>query len=158
MSQKLGKWEKIGRPPVTIETIPLISAGSRPKNILVVEDNDLNLKLLTDILEHSGYFVLSTTSGQQAIHLAGLHGPDLILLDIQLPDISGMEVASRLKRDERTRGIPIVAITAFAMSGDRAKFLASGCDDYLSKPYKIAELRTLVQTYTGEAARDGACN
>ena len=133
-------------------------ADSTPKQILVVEDNYLNSKLLTDILEHSGYFVLSTASGQEAIHLAGLHRPDLILLDIQLPDISGMEVAARLKRDEQTRGISIIAITAFAMSGDRAKFLASGCDDYLSKPYRIAELLTLVRTYT-EAARDnGTCD
>ena len=90
------------------------------KSVLVVEDNALNLKLLHDILEHNGYAVLVTGSGEAAIEMARQHRPDLILMDIQLPDISGMEATRRLKADDQTRAIPIIAVTAFAMQGDRA--------------------------------------
>jgi len=95
---------------------------------MIVEDNALNLKLFNDLLEYHGYTTIVTSLGQAAIELARQHRPDLILLDIQLPDITGMEVAHQLKAGEETRSIPIIAVTAFAMSGDRAKFLESGCD------------------------------
>jgi two-component system cell cycle response regulator DivK len=122
--------------------------SSAQKKILIVEDNALNLKLLTDILEYHGYFVFSTSLGEAALDLAQQHRPDLILLDIQLPDISGTEATRRLKADEQTRLIPIIAVTAFAMSGDRAGILLSGSDDYLAKPFKIADLLELVTRYT----------
>src|SRR5205823_11353620 len=96
------------------------------KTVLIVEDNELNLKLLNDILDYHGYAVFTTRLGEPALELARQHRPDLILLDIQLPDISGMEAARRLKGDEQTRRIPIIAVTAFAMSGDETKILASG--------------------------------
>jgi len=127
--------------------------GSAPRGtILIVEDNELNLKLLKDILDFQGYSTVVTGLGAAAVDLARQHRPDLILLDIQLPDISGEEAARRLKADERTRAIPIIAVTAFAMTGDREKILNSGCDDYISKPFNIREFLALVERYTDETA------
>src|SRR5260370_24029915 len=101
--------------------------GSAPRGIiLIVEDDELNLKLLKDILAFRGYSTVVTGLGAAAFDLARQHHPDLILLDIQLPDITGEKAARRLKADERTRAIPIIAVTAFAMRGDREKILESG--------------------------------
>jgi two-component system cell cycle response regulator DivK len=122
------------------------------KKILVVEDNELNLRLLTDLLEYHGYSLLLSREGAAALDIARQHRPDLILMDIQLPDISGTEAARRLKADEQTREIPIIAVIAFALSGDRARVLASGCDDYISKPFNITELLKLVERYIGPAS------
>jgi len=126
------------------------SQPSVPRTVLIVEDNELNLKLLNDILEYHGYTVFTTRLGEPALELARQHSPDLILMDIQLPDISGMEATRRLKADEQTRTIPIIAVTAFAMSGDDAKILASGCDAYVSKPFNVAEFLKLVERWTTE--------
>jgi two-component system, cell cycle response regulator DivK len=128
------------------------SARSAPKRILIVEDNELSLKLLHDVLEFHGYAIISTHLGTAAVELARQHRPDLILLDIQLPDIPGTEAAGRLKADEETRAIPIIAVTAFAMSGDRAKILESGCDDYVSKPFNVLGFLALVERYTNRVA------
>jgi two-component system cell cycle response regulator DivK len=122
--------------------------GSAPRGtILIVEDNELNLKLLKDILEFSGYSTVVTGLGAEALNLARQHHPDLILLDIQLPDIAGTEVARRLKADGQTHAIPIIAVTAFAMSGDRETFLDSGCDGYISKPFNLQALLALVERH-----------
>ena len=118
------------------------------KKVLIVEDNALNLKLLHDLLEYHGYDVLTTGSGQVAIDIAGREQPDLILMDIQLPDVSGMEATRRLKAEATTQRIPIIAVTAFAMSGDRAMILDSGCDDYVAKPFKVLAFLDLVARYT----------
>ncbi len=126
------------------------SQPSVQRTVLIVEDNELNLKLLNDILEYHGYTVFTTRLGEPALELARQHRPDLILMDIQLPDISGMEATRRLKADEQTRAIPIIAVTAFAMSGDEAKVLASGCDAYVSKPFNIVEFLKLVERWTTE--------
>jgi two-component system cell cycle response regulator DivK len=123
-------------------------ASPQPKTVLIVEDNTLNLKLFNDLLEYHGYTILTTTLGGAAVELAREHRPDLILLDIQLPDISGVEAARQLKADEETRAIPIIAVTAFAMSGDREKILATGCDDYLAKPFNVQEFLRMVERYT----------
>ena len=123
-----------------------------PKTVLVVEDNELNLKLLNDLLEYQGYNVIATRLGEPALGLAQQYQPDLILMDIQLPDISGMEATPRLKSDEQTRTIPIIAVTAFAMSGDEARILASGCDAYLSKPFNVAEFLRLIEQWTNRKA------
>jgi two-component system cell cycle response regulator DivK len=96
--------------------------------ILIVEDNELNLKLLNDILVYHRYMILAARLGEEAIQLARRHMPNLIILDIQLPDISGLEAARRLKADEQTRAIPIIAVTACALQGDEAKVIASECD------------------------------
>lgn len=119
-----------------------------PKTVLIVEDNALNLKLFDDLLTYHGYTTMVTGLGQKALELARQHKPDLILMDIQLPDISGVEAARQLKADEDTRAIPIIAVTAFAMSGDREKVLASGCDDYLAKPFNVQEFLRIVEQYT----------
>ena len=122
------------------------------KTVLIVEDNELNLKLLNDILEYHGYTVVPTRLGEPALEFARQHRPDLILMDVQLPDISGLEAARRLKDDEQTRTIPIIAVTAFAMSGDEAKILASGCDAYVSKPFNVVEFLKLVERWTTSRA------
>ena len=120
------------------------TSHTAPKTVLVVEDNELNLKLLNDLLEYQGYNVITTRLGEPALGLARQYKPDLILMDIQLPDISGMEATQRIKSDEETREIPIVAVTAFAMSGDEARILASGCDAYIPKPFNVADFLRIV--------------
>jgi two-component system cell cycle response regulator DivK len=130
----------------------LTTRRSAPKRILIVEDNELNLKLLKDILEFHGYTIIFTALGETALDLARQHVPDLILLDIRLPDISGIEAARRLKADAQARAIPIIAVTAFAMPGDRAAILDAGCDDYISKPFNLLDILALVERYTDKAA------
>ena len=132
--------------------LPASSQPSSRKTVLIVEDNELNLRLLTDILEYHRYTILTTRLGEPALELARQHRPDLILMDIQLPDISGMEAARRLKEDDQTRTIPIIAVTAFAMSGDEAQILASGCDAYLAKPFSIVEFLNVVEHWTTNRA------
>jgi two-component system cell cycle response regulator DivK len=112
-------------------------AGS---HVLVVEDNEKNMKLVRDILLATGYSPLEATSGEEALALAAEHSPALVLMDIQLPDLDGSEALRRLRSDERTAGIPVLALTAQAMQGDRERFLASGFDGYLSKPVDVDEL------------------
>ena len=107
------------------------------KKILIVEDNELNMKLFNDLLETSGYETRQTREGLKAISIAKKFLPDLILMDIQLPEVSGLEVAKWIKDDDNLSNIPIVAITAFAMKGDKERILDGGCEAYLSKPISI---------------------
>lgn len=130
----------------------LTTRQSGPTRILIVEDHELSLKLLKDVLEFYGYAIISTNLGAAALDLAREHRPHLILLDIQLPDIPGTEAAGRLKADEQVRGIPIIAVTAFAMPDDRVKILNSGCDDYVTKPINLRDFLALVERYTKGAA------
>ena len=118
-----------------------------PKRILVVEDNKLDMRLLKDILEGSGYETLQAADGLEAIDLAFVSLPDLILMDIQLPEISGLEVSRRLKGDDRSRRIPIVAVTAFAMGWHEREALDSGCDAYVSKPISIFSFLRTVESF-----------
>src|SRR5438045_1049508 len=104
------------------------------KRILIVEDNELNLKLLQDLLEAHGYATIATAEGASVLPLARSNRPDLILMDLQLPDISGLDAVRQLKGDVETRYIPVVAVTAFAMAGDERRALGGGCDAYVSKP------------------------
>ena len=110
------------------------------EQILVVEDNEKSMKLFRDVLQATGYRILEATTGGRAVELATEHGPDLVLMDIQLPDIDGVEALGRLRADERTASIPVLALTAQAMQGDDARFLAAGFDGYVSKPVNIVEL------------------
>jgi two-component system, cell cycle response regulator DivK len=110
------------------------------EQILVVEDNELNMKLFRDVLVATGYRALEATTGGEAIALATEQAPDLVLMDIQLPDLDGVEALRRLRADERTATIPVLAVTAQAMSGDRERFLAAGFDGYVAKPVNIGEL------------------
>jgi two-component system cell cycle response regulator DivK len=124
-------------------------SSSSERSVLIVEDNELNLKLLRDFLQHHGYCVLAAARGEGVPELARAYQPDLIVLDIQLPGISGMQTARRLKNDPETRKIPIVAVTAFGMSADRLIILGSGCDDYMAKPVNLLTFLELVKRYTG---------
>ncbi|MFI4948996.1 MAG: response regulator [Alphaproteobacteria bacterium] len=123
---------------------------STTKRVLIVEDNELNMKLLRDVLEAYGYSTVTTGTGATALTLAREHRPDLILLDLQLPDISGFDALRRLKDDEETRNIPVVAVTAFAMVGDERKALASGCDGYVAKPILLPDFLKLVERFIGK--------
>jgi two-component system, cell cycle response regulator DivK len=119
------------------------------RKVLIVEDNVLNMKLFNDLLEAHGYTVFQAMDGLEALRLAGQHRPDLILMDIQLPEVSGLEVTKRLKADEELRTIPVVAITAFAMKGDEEKIRQAGCDGYLTKPISIAGFLQVVEQHSG---------
>jgi len=122
------------------------------KRILIVEDNELNMKLLNDVLEAHGYTVLKAGEGRVAVELARQYRPDLILMDLQLPDISGLDATRLIKGDEETRSIPIVAVTAFAMAGDERRALDCGCDAYLAKPIILREFLDLVADFIGPPA------
>jgi two-component system, cell cycle response regulator DivK len=105
--------------------------------VLIVDDNEKNLKLARDVLRHGGFRTIEAGTGGDGISLAAEHRPDVVLMDIRLPDMDGTEALRRLKVDERTAGIPVVALTSFAMKGDRERFLADGFDDYLEKPISV---------------------
>ena len=117
--------------------------------ILVVEDNERNMKLVRDVLEASGYETLEASTGEEAIELARAHAPALVLMDVHLPGIDGVAALARLRGDALTAAIPVVALTAQAMHGDRERFLDAGFDGYLSKPVDIAELVTAVREHCG---------
>jgi two-component system cell cycle response regulator DivK len=121
------------------------------KRILIVEDNELNMKLFADLLDAHGYETLQTRSGFEGLELARQHKPDLILMDIQLPEVSGIEVTQWIKEDETLRHIPVIAITAFAMKGDEEKIRRGGCEAYLSKPISIVKFLETVRHYLNEA-------
>jgi len=120
------------------------------KRILIVEDNDLNLKLFRDLLTAHGYETIETREGMEAIVLTRSQRPDLILMDIQLPEVSGLDVTRRLKAEESLRDIPIIAVTAFAMKDDEEKILSAGCQAYISKPISIVPFLNTVRRFLGE--------
>jgi two-component system, cell cycle response regulator DivK len=119
-------------------------AGER---VLVVEDNDKNMKLVRDVLQASGYSTFEATTGEQAVELALVHEPALVLMDVQLPGIDGVETLEKLRQDERTSSIPVLALTAQAMSGDRERFLEAGFDGYLAKPVDVGALIEAVREH-----------
>jgi two-component system, cell cycle response regulator DivK len=124
-------------------------AGER---VLIVEDNEKNMKLFRDVLSAKGYATLEATSGEEAVELALAHAPELVLMDIRLPDVDGVEALRRLRSDERTSSIPVLALTAQAMRGDRERFLAAGFDGYVPKPVDITELVGLVSEHCKKSA------
>ena len=124
---------------------PLPSA--RRKTILVVEDNELNMKLFHDLLETRGYNVVQTRNGMEALKLARQHNPDLIIMDIQLPEISGLEVTKWIKEEDALKAIPIIAVTAFAMKGDEEKIRESGCEAYIAKPMSVINFLNTVERF-----------
>jgi two-component system, cell cycle response regulator DivK len=119
------------------------------KKILVVEDNELNLKLFTDLLEANEYKVLQDQDGQSVMQICERENPDLIIMDIQLPNISGIDLIERLKIDEVFKKIPIIAVTAFTMQDDRVNILNSGADEYISKPISISHFMEVVKRFLG---------
>lgn len=123
------------------------TSAPRPRRVLIVEDNELNMKLFHDLLEAHGYATLQTKDGMEALRMARLHRPDLILMDIQLPEVSGLEVTKWLKEDDDLKAIPVVAVTAFAMKGDEEKIREGGCEDYIAKPISVAKFLQTVQRF-----------
>jgi two-component system, cell cycle response regulator DivK len=121
------------------------------KTVLIVEDNELNMKLFHDVLDAHGYDTLQTRTGLEALALARKHHPDLILMDIQLPEVSGLEVTKWLKDDDALRDIPVVAVTAFAMKGDEERIRQGGCEAYISKPISVPMFLGTVRQFIGAA-------
>jgi len=121
------------------------------KTVLIVEDNELNMKLFHDLLDAYGYLTIQTRNGLDALTLARVHRPDLILMDIQLPEVSGLEVTRWLKEDEELRDIPVVAVTAFAMKGDEERIRSGGCEAYVSKPISVGVFLDTVRKFVGDA-------
>lgn len=126
-------------------------AARAAKTVLIVEDNELNMKLFHDLLDAYGYQTVQTRNGLDALTLARVHRPDLILMDIQLPEVSGLEVTRWLKEDEDLRAIPVVAVTAFAMKGDEERIRSGGCEAYVSKPISVSVFLDTVRRFVGDA-------
>lgn len=115
--------------------------------VLIVDDNEKNTKLARDVLRFAGFRTVEASSGEAGVTLAGEQLPDVVLMDIRLPDMDGTEAAQRLKSDPRTARIPVVALTSFAMKGDRERFLAEGFDGYLEKPISVREFPAQVRSF-----------
>ena len=121
------------------------------KTVMIVEDNELNMKLFHDLLDAQGYKIIQVRDGMQALATARSHNPDLILMDIQLPEVSGLEITKWLKEDDQLNNIPIVAVTAFAMKGDERRIIDGGCEAYIAKPISITSFLDTVRQYVGAA-------
>lgn len=119
------------------------------KKILIVEDNELNMNLFHDLLEVHGHATLQTKDGREALQLAREHRPDLILMDIQLPEVSGLEVTKWIKAGDELKSIPVIAVTAFAMKGDEEKIRSGGCEAYIAKPISVNSFLETIQTVLG---------
>jgi len=117
------------------------------KSVLIVEDNELSMKLFNDLLQANGYTTLQTKDGREAMDLARKHRPDLILMDIQLPEISGLEITRMIKEDAELKGIPVIAVTAFAMKGDEEKIREGGCEGYIAKPISVSSFLQTVSRF-----------
>lgn len=119
------------------------------KKVMIVEDNELNMKLFRDLIEASGYGTIQTRNGLEALDLARQHKPDLILMDIQLPEVSGLDVTKWLKEDEELHTIPVIAVTAFAMKGDEERIRQGGCEAYISKPISVPGFLETIKGFLG---------
>ena len=121
------------------------------KTVMIIEDNVLNMKLFNDLLQVSGYNTIQRTHGRDALKLVREHRPDLVLIDIQLPEVSGLDIIKWLKEEEDLQDIPLIAVTAFAMKGDKDTILATRCDDYISKPIVVKDFIAKVKKHLGDA-------
>jgi two-component system cell cycle response regulator DivK len=117
------------------------------KTILVVEDNELNMRLFCDLLEVNGYRAVTAATGAEALAQARAERPDVILMDVQLPDMSGMDVTAAIKNDPELNHIAVIAVTAFAMKGDEERFRAGGCEAYISKPITVSRFLETVRQF-----------
>jgi two-component system cell cycle response regulator DivK len=117
------------------------------KKVMIVEDNELNMKLFHDLLEAHGVETVQARDGKNVLALARQHKPDLVLMDIQLPEVSGLDITKWLKEDDELKHIPVIAVTAFAMKGDEQKIREGGCEDYISKPISVIKFIETVQKY-----------
>ena len=121
------------------------------KRILVIDDHEDNRKILNDLLASAGYEIVEAVTGREGVAMARLHHPDLILMDIQLPEMDGYEATRLIKADSNMELIPIIAVTSYALSGDDAKALAAGCTDYVTKPFSPRQLLAKVRDHIGPA-------
>ncbi|WP_428409281.1 response regulator [Hyphococcus sp.] len=121
--------------------------STEPKTVLIVEDNELNMKLFRDLLEIHGYQTLEARTGPEALEALKDNHPDLILMDIQLPEVSGLEVTREIKSSPELADIPVIAVTAFAMKGDEERIRQGGCEDYIAKPISVAAFLEKVKRY-----------
>ena len=128
------------------------------KKVLIVEDNELNMKLFHDLLEANGIDTVQTNEGKRAVDMAREHKPDLIIMDIQLPEISGLEITKLIKEDDDLKHIPVIAVTAFAMKGDEQKIREGGCEDYVSKPISVTRFIEVVRKHLGNDKADEITN
>jgi two-component system, cell cycle response regulator DivK len=137
----------------TAETAPPASTDARgpAKTVLIVEDNELNMKLFNDLLEAHGYRTVQTRNGMDALPLARKHQPNLILMDIQLPEVSGLDVTKWLKEDDALKDIPVIAVTAFAMKGDEQRIREGGCEAYISKPIAVGAFLKIIDQFANKA-------
>ena len=120
------------------------------KKIMIVEDNELNMKLFNDLLEAHGYTTVTTRDGMKAVSMARDEKPDMILMDIQLPEVSGLDITRQIKAEDDLKDIPVIAVTAFAMKGDEDKIRECGCNGYLSKPISITSfIEKITETLSG---------
>jgi two-component system cell cycle response regulator DivK len=120
---------------------------TKQKTILIVEGNEVNMNFFNDLLGNHDYNTLQTRNGMDALRMAREHKPDLILMDIQLPEVSGLEVTKWIKKDENIRSIPVIAVTAFAMKGDEEKIREGGCEAYLVKPISVSHFLETIQKF-----------
>ncbi|PSB35448.1 response regulator [Chlorogloea sp. CCALA 695] len=127
-----------------------VATTAKQTRILAVDDNEDNLLLLSEVLNVFDCSLLTATSGQIALIIAQIYNPDLILLDVMLPDLNGIEVVFHLKHNPTTENIPVIAVTALARQEDRDRLLAAGCSDYISKPYMIEDLEAIVRRALGQ--------
>ena len=125
--------------------------GTMAKKVMIVEDNELNMKLFHDLLHTQNYETVETSNGLDAVELARQHMPDLILMDIQLPEVSGLDVTKWIKEDDALKMIPVIAITAFAMKGDEERIRQGGCEAYISKPISVSKFLETIRSYLGDA-------
>jgi two-component system cell cycle response regulator DivK len=140
------------RPQRALQAVDAAEWGEpMAKTLLIVEDNEHNLKLFHDLLEAHGYHTVGTRNGIEALELARKHQPDLVLMDIQLPEVSGLEVTKWLKDDPHLKAIPVVAVTAFAMKGDEERIREGGCEAYLSKPISVGKFIETIRHFLGNA-------
>lgn len=123
------------------------------ESVLVVEDNEKNMKLFRDVLRAKGFATIEAVTGEEGVELARRHAPSLVLMDVHLPGVSGLEALARMRADESTASIPVVALTAQAMRGDRERFLEAGFDGYLAKPVDVLELLDAVRSLCDEGRR-----
>jgi len=129
-----------------------VDTPPQPKTVLIVEDNELNMKLFHDLLEAHGYATLQSRHGREAFEVVRTRRPDLVVMDIQLPEVSGLEVTQWIKNDPELKHIPVVAVTAFAMKGDEERIRAGGCEAYLSKPISVAKFLETIRSFLDPAA------
>ncbi|HEV2097519.1 MAG TPA: response regulator [Stellaceae bacterium] len=134
---------------MTVESAKFGQTGRRPqrRKVLIVEDNALNMKLFNDLLMAHGYDTLQSKDGVEALAIARLHHPDLILMDIQLPEVSGLQVTKWIKEDKSICMIPVIAVTAFAMKGDKEKMRDGGCEDYIAKPISVTSFIQTIKRF-----------